>query len=174
VAITKVADIGSGAGKFCVAGALFSGCDFIGLEQNPSLVVAARDMARLFGVADRVRFVCGALGQASPPVAEAYYFFNPFGDQAWDLNVGGMKGASHDRLHSGDVDVAEEFLRRAPRGTWVLTYNGFGGRIPETYRLVRIDLGFAGGLRLWRKEHDPRLLSFRRARTDDHSIETSR
>jgi hypothetical protein len=55
--IRRVVDIGAGAGKFCVAGALFSGCRFIGLEHRPSRVESARTLARLFGVDDRVGFV---------------------------------------------------------------------------------------------------------------------
>ena len=38
--IRTVVDIGSGAGKFCVAGALFGKCRFIGLEQYSSLVAS--------------------------------------------------------------------------------------------------------------------------------------
>src|ERR1700752_3403136 len=43
----SVVDIGSGAGKFCVAGALFGKCRFTGLEQRPSLVRSAQALARL-------------------------------------------------------------------------------------------------------------------------------
>lgn len=161
--IQSVADIGSGAGKFCVAGALFSRCRFIGLERSPSLVASARRLARLFGVDDRVRFDCGALGETSTPVADAYYFFNPFDDHSWELTDWETSIPRNGGRHLGDVVVAEELLRGAPRGTCVLTYNGFGGRIPESYRLIRIDLAFTGGLRLWRKDNDLRLLSFRKA-----------
>lgn len=43
-----VVDIGSGAGKFCVAAALFGKCRFIGLEQYSSLVTSARALVDLF------------------------------------------------------------------------------------------------------------------------------
>lgn len=160
--VSRVVDIGAGAGKFCVAGALFSRCSFIGLEQHPSRVASARTLARLFGVDDRVRFVCGALGQVPTPVADAYYFFNPFDYVPSDLDDGEKDVPLRIDLHEPPVNLAEALLRRAPSGTCVLTYNGFGGRVPKSYRLVCIDLAFAGGLRLWRKEHDPRLLPFSR------------
>jgi len=60
--VHTVVDIGSGAGKFCVAAALFGGCRFMGLEQRPFLVQSARALAHLFDMNDRVRFVDGALG----------------------------------------------------------------------------------------------------------------
>jgi tRNA1(Val) A37 N6-methylase TrmN6 len=160
--IDRVVDIGAGVGKFCVAGALLSRCSFIGLEQRPSRVASARTLARLFGVDDRVRFVNGALGQAPTPVADAYYFFNPFDDACGDMDGEDTESRLRIAQHEPAVTIAEAFLRRAPRGTYVLTYNGFGGRVPKSYRLVCIDLAFTGGLRLWRKEHDPRPLPFSR------------
>jgi len=45
--IRAVVDIGAGAGKFCVAGALFGKCRFIGLEQYSSLVTSARALVDL-------------------------------------------------------------------------------------------------------------------------------
>jgi hypothetical protein len=35
----------------------------------------------------------------------------------------------------------------------VLTLNGFGGRIPEGYELIRVDWELPAALRLWRKTH---------------------
>ena len=142
---------------------MFSGCRFTGLELRPSLVGSARALARLFGVDDRVRFVCGALGGASTPVADAYYFFNPFDDQAWELDDVDVSLVRDVGRHAGDTVVAEEILRRARLGTYALTYHRFGGRIPASYRLIRMDFALAGGLRLWRTERDPRLLPFRRS-----------
>jgi len=160
--IRRVVDIGAGAGKFCVAGALFSGCRFIGLEHRPSRVESARTLARLFGVDDRVGFVCGALGQGPTPAGDAYYLFNPFDDAPGDMDEEEAAVRRRTAQHEPAVAIAEALLRRAPRGTCVLTYNGFGGRVPESYRLICIDLAFTGGLRLWRKEHEPRLLPFSR------------
>ena len=161
--IRRVVDIGAGVGKFCVAGALLSRCSFIGLEQRPSRIASARTLARLFGVDDRVSFVCGALGQAPTPVGDAYYFFNPFDDAGGEIDDGETNVRVRIDPHEPAVTTAETLLHRAARGTYVLTYNGFGGRVPKSYRLVCIDLAFTGGLRLWRKEHDPRLLPFSRS-----------
>jgi hypothetical protein len=153
--IRTVVDIGSGAGKFCVASALFGKCRFIGLERYSSLVIFARALADLFDVNDRVSFVAGSLGAGPTPVADAYYFFNPFGEY-W-------LGADHplearaeltESRHPDGVAAAEDLLRRVPVGTWILTYNGFGGRVPAGYELVRVDWELHGVLRLWRKERD--------------------
>jgi SAM-dependent methyltransferase len=152
VGIRTVVDIGSGAGKFCAAGALFSRCRFIGLEQYSSLVRSAVALVDLFGLSDRVSFVAGDLRAVTAPVGDAYYFFNPFGEY-WlgadypteaDGDVIGMRWAA-------DIAAAEDLLRSVPEGTWILTHNGFGGRMPAGYELVRVDGKLAGVLRLWRK-----------------------
>jgi hypothetical protein len=142
--ISSVTDIGSGVGKFCIAGALCGRCRFVGLEQDPTRVASARGLARLFGVDDRVRFVCGSFGVAATPDATAYYLFNPFADVDSDA------GRSVRRY--APVVAMEDLLQSAPVGTSILTYNGFGGRIPEGYRLVRVDWALPAVLRLWTKE----------------------
>ena len=78
VGIRTVVDIGSGAGKFCAAGALFGRCRFISLEQYSSLVRSAVALVDLFDLSDRVSFVAGDLQAVTAPVGDAYYFFNPF------------------------------------------------------------------------------------------------
>lgn len=154
--VHTVADIGSGVGKFCIAAALFGRCRFMGLEQRPWLVAAARNLAQLFRVDDRVRFITGAVGATAPPRAEAYYFYNPFAENLFppsdrlDDNV--ELGQAR---YARDIAIAEDFLRRVPVGTFILTYNRFGGRIPGGYEEVRIARDLPAVLRMWRKASEP-------------------
>jgi hypothetical protein len=150
--IRTVVDIGSGAGKFCVVGALFGTCRFIGLEQYSSLVTSAVALVDLFDLNDRVSFVAGALGAVPTPVGDAYYFFNPFGDYWLGADYPRKAGADVTGTRwADDIAAAEDLLHRLPAGTWILTYNGFGGRVPASYELVRVDRELPGVLRLWRK-----------------------
>ena len=148
-----VVDIGSGAGKFCVAGALLTRCRFIGVEQRESLVDTARGLAETFGVDERVTFVHGGFNAATTPAGDAYYLFNPFGPYAFSA----ARFAEPDVVftpatHRADIAAAIEFLARAPHGTVVITYNGFGGKFPSGYEQIDIDLALPGTLRLWRKQ----------------------
>jgi predicted RNA methylase len=153
--VRTVVDIGSGAGKFCVAAALAGGCRFTGLEQRPRLVASARALARLFDVDDRVDFVEGALGQIATPVADAYYLYNPFGEYLFHSNEHLDKDAERsDERYARDVAAVQQLLQRARFGTCVLTYNGFGGQVPPSYRQIRFDNTLPNALRLWRKEHE--------------------
>ena len=153
--IRTVVDIGSGAGKFCVAGTLFGKCRFIGLEQYSSLVASARALVDLFDLNDRVSFVAGALGAVPTPVGDAYCLFNPFGDYWFGADHPMEAGAGfRGNGYADDLAAAEELLRRVPVGTCVMTYDGFGGRVPADYQLVRVDWELSGVLRLSRKQPD--------------------
>jgi len=150
--VQRVVDVGSGAGKFCVAAALFGRSDFVGLEQRPFLVMSARGLARLFDVNGRVRLVLGSLGHVPTPTADAYYFFNPFGDYSVGLHAGAEREqAVVAERYARDVATTEHLLRDAPAGTCLLALNGFGGRVPPDYDLLRANWDVRGGLRLWRK-----------------------
>lgn len=150
--VRTVVDIGSGAGKFCVAAALAGEVRFTGVEQRPRLVAAARALARVFNVDDRVRFVPGTFGVGQVPVADAYYLYNPFGENLFgpqeqlDADV----ELSDERYHR-DIDAVERMLTEAELGTCLLTYNGFGGEIPASYTEVRVDREMPNVLRMWRK-----------------------
>ena len=152
LSVDTVVDVGSGAGKFCIATALATRCRFFGIEQRSRLVAAADELARSFGVADRVRFERSTFGHDPVPAADVYYFYNPFGENLLpyedrlDLEV----ELSGER-YVACVAAAEELLRRAPVGTYLLTYNGFGGRVPANYVPIKSERRLPCLLRMWRK-----------------------
>lgn len=150
--VKTVVDIGSGSGKFCVAGALTGGCRFIGIEHRPYLVEAARSLARLFEVEARVSFDNVVFGRTRAPEAEAYYLYNPFGE-----NILGRRYHLDedveltDTRYQRDVAATEALLHDARLGTYILTLNGFGGRVPLNYETIRSDSDSPSGLWMFRK-----------------------
>jgi hypothetical protein len=50
-----------------------------------------------------------------------------------------------------DVAVMEDILIHAPIGTYVIKYNGFGGRMPASYERVSVALDMPNTLRMWRQ-----------------------
>lgn len=151
--VETVCDIGSGAGKFCVATALFGRASFIGVEQRARLVAEARCLAELFGVSRRVSFEPIVFDDLEAlPTPDAYYFFNPFGENVFrDESV-----LDHDVELScarfvRDVERAYLLLERAGLGTHVLTYNGYGGSMPLSFVRLREDPWQRNELILWKK-----------------------
>lgn len=153
--VQRVVDIGSGPGKFCVAVALASRCELMGLEHRARLVGVARSLARQFGVKDRASFQQASLDDGSLPSAEAYYLYNPFAE-----NLFGPGGYLADDVelscerYALDINKAQNAFRRAPRGTLVITYNGFGGCMPASYEPIRIERELPCVLRMWKKSRD--------------------
>ncbi|HET6335452.1 MAG TPA: methyltransferase domain-containing protein [Polyangiales bacterium] len=148
----SVVDVGSGVGKFCVAAALGSTCQFTGIEHRPRLVEAARTLAQLFEVSDRVAFVESAVIDVGWPKADAYYLYNPFGEnlasEKFQIDRDVELGLAR---YQREIAAAERYIEHAPRGTFVLTYNGFGGRVPDSYEEVAVDRDLPYELRMWRK-----------------------
>lgn len=150
--VRSVVDIGSGPGKFCVAGALASDCRFMGLEHRPALVCAARALADTFGVGERVTFAHGAFGERAVPAADAYYLYNPFGENRFrrdeqldaDVELGEAR-------YRRDVSATQAFLEELRPGSYLVTYNGFGGELPASYEGLLADWSTPSLLRLWRK-----------------------
>jgi SAM-dependent methyltransferase len=150
--VRTVLDIGSGAGKFCVAAALAGNAEFVGVEHRSDLVRAARSLARDFGVEQRVKFVDGALGAVTLPQVDAYYLYNPFEE---NISHGTERIALDVELsverYQRDLAATRRLLGDARLGSFVLVYNGFGGELPPGYRQVRTDRDLPHPLRLWRK-----------------------
>jgi hypothetical protein len=145
-----IVDIGSGAGKFCVSIALITDCVCLGIEHRPKLVAAAEELARRFGVESRVGFIEGTFGEVTVGRVDAFYLYNPFGENlcpyADFLDDTVLLGPARFRR---DVQLAERFLRSLPVGAHVITYNGFGGRMPDTFSEVRTDKALPNVLTMW-------------------------
>lgn len=150
--IGTVVDIGAGAGKFCVAAALASEAHYIGLEQRRHFVTAARALAAQFDLGERCRFIAGTLGACALPAAEAYYLYNPFGENLFgpDDHLDEAVELSNARFER-DVQTARKCFAHAPLGTYVFEYNGFGGALPAGYEELRVDWKLPNVLRLSRK-----------------------
>lgn len=150
--VERVLDVGSGAGKFCVVGALTSAIHFTGVEQRLHLVQGAEVLAGKFGVAQRARFVHETMARIDFAQFGGLYFYNPFAESGF---------AREDRLdeevnHSEekwrrDVWLAEQVLAEMPLHTCVATYHGFGGYVPDCYELAEIEAAGSSYLRLWHK-----------------------
>jgi SAM-dependent methyltransferase len=149
--IRTVLDVGSGAGKFCVAAALAGHCHYTGLEQRERLVLCGRSLARTFDVEKRVHFIQGLLGAVPLPAVDAYYFYNPFEENVTLRSRIDADVELSPRRYARDLEAVRELLGAARSGTYVLTYNGLGDRLPASYQTVRIDRELPNVLRLWRK-----------------------
>lgn len=150
--ITTVLDVGAGAGKFCVVGALTTEAHFVGVEHRRALVTAARRAAVHWGVDRRVHFVHAEINVGLLADFQALYLFNPFAENLY---------AARDRLDSSvelnldryrrDIVVVETALDRLAVGARVATYHGFRGHVPDSFDMDREHPIGSDVLRLWVK-----------------------
>lgn len=148
----RVLDVGAGAGKLCLIGALTTEAHFFGIEQRPHLVGAAREAARRLGVEDRTTFLEGLIGDVDLTSYDALYCFNPFGENLYAENkrLDQTVELGLARYHR-DLEVVEGALEELPLGSRLVTYHGFGGRIPDTFELLHLENVGTDVLRAWAK-----------------------
>lgn len=146
----SVLDVGSGAGKLSIIANLATGCPIKGLEQREPLLEIARAAAAAY-TAD-VEYLHGTLETIDPTPFDAFYLYNPFGENLYAPDDQFDDEAELSALRwSHDVSIMEHLLDQAPVKTCLVTYHGFGGSMPETYELVRTRMRDSGPLRLWTK-----------------------
>jgi SAM-dependent methyltransferase len=148
---TRVLDVGSGAGKFCIVGAAATGASFTGIEHRAHLVQTACAAAARLSVED-ARFLHGTFDTVDIATFDAVYFYNPFEENVWgrDHHVDDSVKLSHQRFIA-DIGGAERLLAGARVGTRVVTYHGFGGEMPPGYVRVLQEHCHSGSLEFWIK-----------------------
>jgi predicted RNA methylase len=163
----RVLDVGSGAGKFCIVGALSTDAKFSGIEQRKNLVDAAEDAAARMG-ASRASFIHGNFVNFDWLPFDGIYFYNPFQEQIEEYDPVPIDGALDPStpLHNTYVACATSMLIRAPVGTAVVTYNGFGGPMPRQYRHVSSETLNNAELALWVRTGTPKTLKRRTSPED--------
>lgn len=134
---SRVLDIGSGAGKFCLVGALTTDLSFVGVEHRADLVDVARSAAQRLALGRRATFVHASFADVDVADHDCLYLYNPFLENLYERDA---RLDSRVELHPGrfahDIRAFERALDVAPIGTQVITYFGFGGRIPSTYTFL--------------------------------------
>lgn len=147
---TRVLDVGSGSGKFCITGSLFCQAQFTGVEQRPHLLEAARDAAKELG-ADRVSFILGNMADLDWNLFDAFYLFNPFYENVLkNIRIDDTVSHSQERFQRY-VEIVRLKLRSARAGTRVATYHGFGGELPHDFQLLRREPIGSSYLEIWEK-----------------------
>jgi hypothetical protein len=142
---TAVADLGAGAGKFCLVGAAVTGATFTGLEARQGLVRLAREAARRLGLLT-AHFVHADVLSAPLSRFDAFYVCNPFaeGEAAPDEWLDPDLPAP-DKLAAATALAAR--LATLPPGTRVAVHCGLGVPLPASFELVRSEpIGRLGAL----------------------------
>jgi len=147
---TRILDVGSGAGKFCLIAALTTKAHYTGIEKNSKLVTMAKTMAQRCGLS-HVSFICGDALAADWRQWNAYYLFNPFA-AAFESNTKSIHAhaIAGDR-HTAMVNLAMDKLEQTPSGTKAAIYWGMGDHLPPSWAHDYSEPFGSGSLELWIK-----------------------
>jgi cyclopropane fatty-acyl-phospholipid synthase-like methyltransferase len=150
-ATTRVLDVGSGCGKFCLVGSLTTSGQFHGVEQRPHLVQLARSLTEAYGM-KRVVFTESDVRTIDWSRFQSFYLYNPFIENIYDP-IGGVDEsiALSESRYFEVVRWVQAKIDSLPLGTRVATYHGFGGHMPSGYRLIVQEPCGGDFLRLWIK-----------------------
>lgn len=147
---TRILDIGSGCGKFCLVASLSSSGNYFGIEIRPNLHEIANQKKEKLS-ADNTEFLLGDMANLNWSNFDAFYLYNPFFE-----NI-----ASYNHIDHSIPLATENFirytatvtakLRKCKVGTKVVTYHGFGGDLPNDYFCEASKKAGSGELNLWVK-----------------------
>ena len=147
---TKILDIGSGVGKFCIVGALISKAKFTGIEKREYLFEEALKVKNKIGV-NNVEFINDNITNFDFKNYNSFYYYNPFCEQiaTTDL-IDNSISYSENKFELYQEYVSEQF-KKAAIGTKIVTYCSDSYVIPSGYALS--NLNYNGLLQLWIKEY---------------------
>jgi predicted RNA methylase len=148
----RVLDVGAGVGKACIVGALVTGAMWWGVEQDQVLVAAANHAAWAFDLGSRTRFVHGDGSRVAWDEFDALYFYNPFSTLM--LSPHASPFVRYATIQN-TLRRVEQRLASAREGTRVVTYHGFGGKLPSGYTLISREPAGGDVLELWIRDASP-------------------
>jgi predicted RNA methylase len=148
----RVLDIGAGVGKMCLVGALVTGAMWWGIEQDQVLVAAANHAAWALDIDRRTRFVHGDGSRLAWDEFDALYFYNPF--TTLMLAPHASPFVRYATIQN-TLRRVEQRLASAREGTRVVTYHGFGGKLPAGYTLISREPAGGDVLELWIRDASP-------------------
>lgn len=145
----KVLDIGSGVGKFVLAGAYYRPeAFFFGVEQRKNLVLHAEAARNILGLKNAHFFHRNFTGLHFKAF-DHFYFYNSFYENLLDTGRIDDSIASSPYLYNAYTRAMYKKLEETPIGTRVATFHCLEGKIPPGYQLLEERVGTL--LKFWMK-----------------------
>lgn len=133
---SRILDIGSGVGKFCLSAACFSPDAFYtGIEQRKNLVEYADNAKKKLGLTN-CAFIYGNFTQVNFREYDHFYFYNAFYE-----NLTGTYKIDESIEYSGELfNYYNRYLFRQldmkPAGTRLATFHSLEDEVPPAYHIV--------------------------------------
>jgi len=145
---TKVLDIGSGAGKFCMVGSAYTKGLFTGIEQREYFFQLSNRLKQSYHLSN-VEFIHSNITNINFKDYHAFYFFNSFFE---NIDITAMIDdtvKSDILLYNLYSKYVREQLSEMPIGTRLVTYWSSLKEVPFGYKIQSTSL--EGLLKMWEK-----------------------
>ncbi|HEY5825444.1 MAG TPA: methyltransferase domain-containing protein [Cyclobacteriaceae bacterium] len=145
---TKILDIGSGVGKFCMVGAALTKAHFTGVEQRAELVEISSQLSASYGLKN-AGYINANITAVDFHDFNGFYLYNSFFENLDPRNGIDKKIATNAKLYESYGSHVSDKLRSLPAGVRLATYHTDEWIVPKEFELV-YNL-FDGKLKLWEK-----------------------
>jgi SAM-dependent methyltransferase len=146
---TRILDIGSGVGKFCLIGAkLYPNTVFAGIEQRKSLTQIAQSVALELSLSN-TEFLTGNFTEINFAQYQHFYFYNAFYENLIDNDAIDQNVVQSQELFNLYTRKLYKQLKQLPSGTRIATFHSSENEMPNTYQVVGI--GSNEDLKFWIK-----------------------
>jgi len=147
---SRILDIGSGIGKFCLTAAHeHPYCDYYGVEQRHELIHYAENSRNYLNLGN-VSFIHANITQINFDEFDHFYFYNAFYENIDRSNAIDDTLEVSESLFEYYSAYLYHALKNRPSGTRIVTYQSFTEIIPHGYCIE--EMSFNTLLRLWIKK----------------------
>jgi SAM-dependent methyltransferase len=138
---SRILDIGSGVGKFCLAGAYQKpSSHFFGIEQRKDLVAHAETARDILGL-QNAQFIHGNFTQLDFRQYDHFYFYNSFYEHLVDTEKIDENIIFSESLYNYYTRCLYKKLEQMPAGTRLATFHTLEERVPPGYCLAEAQIG---------------------------------
>ncbi len=145
---TKVLDIGSGVGKFCMVGAACTAGHFTGIELRESLFSISSRVLQQYPLPN-LQFIHSNITAIDFKQYDAFYFFNAFYENIHPGDSIDQSVLMQQELYARYSEYVRGQLDAKPTGTRLATFFSFMDEVPDSYLMQ--SAGSEGKLLLWEK-----------------------
>ncbi|HLD51728.1 MAG TPA: methyltransferase domain-containing protein [Sediminibacterium sp.] len=146
---TRILDIGSGVGKFCMIGARFHPhAAFTGVEQRDSLTQIAQSIAHELSLTN-THFLTGNFTDIDFTQYHHFYFYNAFYENLIDNDTIDQTVEQSPELFNMYNRKLYKQLKKLPAGTRIATFHSSENEMPSSYQVVGV--GTNEDLKFWIK-----------------------
>jgi len=146
---TRILDIGSGVGKFCIIGAKFHpNALFTGIEQRSSLNQIAQSVSKQLSI-QNVEFLTANFTEINLAQYQHFYFYNAFYENLIDNDSIDDAIEQRPELFNLYNQKLYKQLKKLPAGTRIATFHSSENEIPDSYQVVGV--GSNEDLKFWVK-----------------------